>query len=43
SALVRQALGPHVFESFLQNKRLEWERARAAVTDYDLKTYLPLL
>jgi len=43
SALVRQALGPHVFESFLQNKRLEWERYRAAVTDYDLKTYLPLL
>jgi len=43
SALVRQALGGHVFDSFLENKRIEWERYRAAVTDYDLKTYLPLL
>ena len=43
SALARQALGAHVFESFLANKRLEWERYRAAVTDYDLKTYLPIL
>ena len=43
SALVRQALGPHVFESVLANKRIEWERYRSAVTDYDLKTYLPIL
>src|SRR3989338_2403890 len=43
SPLLRQALGPHVLDSFLKNKRLEWERYRAAVTDYDLKTYLPLL
>ncbi len=43
STLARQALGTHVFDSFLANKRLEWERYRAAVTDYDLKTYLPIL
>jgi len=43
SALARQALGSHVFDSFLANKRLEWERYRAAVTDFDLKTYLPIL
>ena len=43
STLLPRVLGEHVVTSFLQNKRLEWERARAAVTDYDLKTYLPLL
>ena len=43
SALLRKALGDHVYESFLTNKRIEYDRFRAAVTDYELKTYLPLL
>ncbi len=43
SALLRRALGDHIFTSFLQNKRIEWERYRSAVTDFELKTYLPLL
>ncbi len=43
SALLRQALGEHIFTSFLNNKRIEWERYCRAVTDYELKTYLPLL
>lgn len=43
SSLLREALGEHIFTSFLQNKRIEWQRYRAAVTDYELKTYLPLL
>jgi len=43
SALLRRALGDHVFESFIENKRIENERFRKAITDYELKTYLPLL
>ena len=43
SKLLRRALGDHVFDSFLQNKRIELDRFRRTVTDYELKTYLPLL
>ncbi len=43
SQLLRSALGEHIFASFLRNKQIEWERYRSAVTDFDLKTYLPLL
>ena len=43
SALVKQALGQHVFEHFVQNKRIEWERYRVQVTSYELEKYLPVL
>jgi glutamine synthetase len=43
SELVRDALGEHVFREFIANKRIEWERYRTHVTDYELNAYLPLL
>ena len=43
SKLLRRALGDHVFESFIQNKRIESDRFQKTVTDYELKTYLPWL
>jgi glutamine synthetase len=43
SPLVREALGDHVFESFIQNKKIEWEQYRIQVTEYELKKYLPIL
>jgi len=43
SALVRQALGDHVFEAFIENKKIEWEQYRTQVTDYELKKYLAIL
>ena len=43
SRLLRRALGDHVFESFIANKRIECDRFHRTVTDYELKTYLPLL
>lgn len=43
STLVREALGEHVFREFIANKRLEWERYRTHVTDYELNEYLPIL
>ena len=43
SAMLKRALGEHVYASFLQNKKIEYNRFCAALTDYELKTYLPLL
>ena len=43
SPLVRETLGEHVFESLIQNKRIEWERYRRHVTDFELAEYLPIL
>ena len=43
SELVREALGDHVFHAFIENKKIEWDRYRIHVTDYELKEYLPIL
>jgi len=43
SEIVRKALGDHVFEAFLKNKKIEWDQYRTQVTDYELKKYLPIL
>jgi len=43
SELLRSALGDHVFESLIKNKRIEWERYRRHVTDFELAEYLPIL
>lgn len=43
SDFVRKALGDHVFESFITNKRIEWDSYRSQVTDYEIKRYLPVL
>jgi glutamine synthetase len=42
SELVAEALGEHVFDYFLRNKRAEWEQYRANVTPFELKHYLSL-
>jgi glutamine synthetase len=43
SELVAEALGEHVFNFVLRNKRQEWDAYRAQVTPYELTRYLPLL
>jgi glutamine synthetase len=43
SKLVRDALGEHVFEKFIENKRIEWDNYRIYVTDYELNEYYPIL
>ena len=40
---LRSALGDHVFESLIQNKRIEWERYRRHISDFELSEYLPVL
>ncbi|HET9952229.1 MAG TPA: glutamine synthetase family protein [Candidatus Eisenbacteria bacterium] len=43
SKLVRDTLGEHVFEKFVENKRIEWDNYRTQVTDYELDAYYPIL
>ena len=41
SELVAEALGEHIFEWFLRNKRSEWADYKAQVTRFELARYLP--
>jgi len=43
SELVADALGEHLFEWFLLNKRNEWDRYQRHVSRYELEEYLPIL
>jgi glutamine synthetase len=40
SSLVREALGEHIFEWFLRNKRSEWRGYKTQVTPFELQRYL---
>ena len=43
SEVVRECLGDHTFDSFIRNKKDEWDAYRAQVTEYEIKQYLPKL
>jgi glutamine synthetase len=43
SELVAEALGEHVFDYFIRNKRAEWSDYRAEVTPFELDRYLGTL
>lgn len=43
SSLVKDALGTHVFDWFLRNKRREWQRYEHHVSRFELEQYLPVL
>lgn len=43
SDLVREALGDHIFEKFIENKKIEWDKYRTHVSNYELEKYLPIL
>jgi glutamine synthetase len=32
-----------MFESFIRNKKLEWDEYKAQVSEFEIKRYLPLL
>ena len=42
SDLAREALGEHIFEWFLRNKREEWAQYQRRVTPYEIERYLPV-
>ena len=43
SDLVRKALGDHVFNAFIENKKIEWNQYRVHVSKYEIDRYLPML
>ncbi|MFM8266666.1 MAG: type I glutamate--ammonia ligase [Ilumatobacteraceae bacterium] len=43
STLVRDALGEHIFEWFLRNKRNEWRSYKTHVSQYEIDRYLKVL
>ena len=43
SALMREALGDHVVDSLVANKKLEWNEYQQQVTQFELDRYLGLL
>ena len=43
SELMRKALGPHIFDRYVELKRREWDEYRVQLTDWELKKYLPVL
>jgi glutamine synthetase len=43
SKLVRNALGDHILDKFIENKKKEWDAFRIQVSKYEIDTYLPVL
>lgn len=43
SQLVREALGEHTFNAFIENKKIEWDEYRTQVTSYEIDKYMPIL
>ncbi len=43
SELVRKALGPHIFDRYVELKRSEWDEYRVQLTEWELKKYLSVL
>jgi glutamine synthetase len=43
SELVKEALGDHIFEKFIANKKIEWDQYRTHVSQFELDRYLAIL
>ena len=43
SEVVRETLGDHIFHQFIANKKIEWNRFRTHVSQYEIENYLPKL
>jgi len=43
SELVKRILGDHVFNKFIENKKIEWDKYRTHVSQFEIDTYLPKL
>ncbi|MFC1886722.1 glutamine synthetase family protein [Thermodesulfobacteriota bacterium] len=43
SELVKKVLGDHIFYKFIENKKIEWDRYRTHVSQYEIEQYLPRL
>jgi glutamine synthetase len=43
SELVRETLGDHIFNKFIENKKLEWDSYRTHVSRFEIEKYLPIM
>ena len=43
SELVRKTLGDHIFNKFIENKKIEWDCYRTHVSQYEIEKYLPIM
>jgi len=43
SKLIKETLGDHVFEKLIENKKIEWDKFRTHVSNYEVENYLPIL
>ena len=43
SELARKALGPHIFDRYVELKRGEWDEYRVQLTEWELRKYLSVL
>src|SRR5437870_12966177 len=43
SDLARRALGPHIFDRYVELKRKEWDEYRVQLSEWELRRYLPVL
>ncbi|TML25613.1 MAG: glutamine synthetase [Actinobacteria bacterium] len=43
SALARKALGPHIFDRYVELKRKEWDEYRVQLSEWELARYLSVL
>ena len=43
SDLVRTVLGDHIFNKFIENKKIEWDRYRIHISQFEIDKYLPIL
>lgn len=43
SPLVKKVLGDHVFNKFIENKKIEWDQYRTHISQFEIEKYLPKL
>ncbi len=43
SKFLKDTLGEHIFHSLIENKKIEWSRYCAEISDFERKNYLPVL
>jgi glutamine synthetase len=43
SELVKEVLGDHIFDKFIENKKIEWDNYRTHVSAFEIGKYLPVL
>jgi len=40
---MRETLGDHIYNKVIENKKIEWDRFRTHVSNYEIENYLAIL